>query len=380
MAAKHISGIVLTSSADCKNARITITDNYPYIESIQKYLKKKTEPVLIGVYNYGELILHIVGYKEGKAGSENKHELPPPNDKCLMFGDAIIYSTNKSKSLIPFNSDEYKKFYNRQFEGFEDLGEDDEEEEEGDDDSQNPVDQEEVECDSVASDVDESIKSDDEVDADEADVEEAEAEEAIPKVVANKLKKKPVKVISFQLPKNETAYTDANINGPRVPMRQLAYDNYITLLPEADQSIINDLESAVFRRTLEVCHEKNIIAHFNNSQFMNIYKTMAITNYSHIKQFKHIRDRLLSGDLKAWELPYLSHYEVNPEGWRELQELQDRREEKQLEGDKALATDMFRCRACGQRICTYYQMQTRSADEPMTTFIKCLNCGNRWKQ
>ena len=28
---------------------------------------------------------------------------------------------------------------------------------------------------------------------------------------------------------------------------------------------------------------------------------------------------------------------------------------------------------------TYYEMQTRSADEPMTTFVSCLNCENRWK-
>ncbi len=43
------------------------------------------------------------------------------------------------------------------------------------------------------------------------------------------------------------------------------------------------------------------------------------------------------------------------------------------------ASDMFRCNKCQQRKCTYYQMQTRSADEPMTSFITCLNCGNRWK-
>ena len=30
--------------------------------------------------------------------------------------------------------------------------------------------------------------------------------------------------------------------------------------------------------------------------------------------------------------------------------------------------------------CTYYQLQTRSADEPMTTFITCLNCNNKWKE
>ncbi|BGP36215.1 transcription elongation factor TFIIS [Rhodotorula kratochvilovae] len=37
--------------------------------------------------------------------------------------------------------------------------------------------------------------------------------------------------------------------------------------------------------------------------------------------------------------------------------------------------------ACGRngRRCMYYQMQTRSADEPMTTFVTCLACSNRWK-
>ena len=42
-------------------------------------------------------------------------------------------------------------------------------------------------------------------------------------------------------------------------------------------------------------------------------------------------------------------------------------------------TDQFQCSKCRQRKCTYYQMQTRSADEPMTTFVTCINCGKNWK-
>ncbi|KAL4576035.1 hypothetical protein LXL04_012123 [Taraxacum kok-saghyz] len=42
-------------------------------------------------------------------------------------------------------------------------------------------------------------------------------------------------------------------------------------------------------------------------------------------------------------------------------------------------TDQFRCGRCGKRQCTYYQLQTRSADEPMTTFVTCVNCDNHWK-
>lgn len=46
---------------------------------------------------------------------------------------------------------------------------------------------------------------------------------------------------------------------------------------------------------------------------------------------------------------------------------------------KQPTTDQFQCGKCRQRKTTYYQMQTRSADEPMTTFVTCLNCNNRWK-
>ena len=42
-------------------------------------------------------------------------------------------------------------------------------------------------------------------------------------------------------------------------------------------------------------------------------------------------------------------------------------------------TDMFTCGKCKQKKCTYTQLQTRSSDEPMTTFVYCMNCGNRWK-
>jgi DNA-directed RNA polymerase subunit M/transcription elongation factor TFIIS len=40
---------------------------------------------------------------------------------------------------------------------------------------------------------------------------------------------------------------------------------------------------------------------------------------------------------------------------------------------------MFTCRKCKKTKVTYTQAQTRSADEPMTTFFCCLACGHRWK-
>ena len=40
---------------------------------------------------------------------------------------------------------------------------------------------------------------------------------------------------------------------------------------------------------------------------------------------------------------------------------------------------LFKCGKCKSTKTTYYQMQTRSADEPMTTFVTCSTCSNRWK-
>lgn len=45
-----------------------------------------------------------------------------------------------------------------------------------------------------------------------------------------------------------------------------------------------------------------------------------------------------------------------------------------------MKTDEFKCSKCKKRNTVYTQKQTRSADEPMTLFIRCLECGNEWKQ
>ena len=49
------------------------------------------------------------------------------------------------------------------------------------------------------------------------------------------------------------------------------------------------------------------------------------------------------------------------------------------QGNKA-TSNLFLCTKCNKKETSYFEMQTRSSDEPMTTFITCVNCGNQWKQ
>ncbi|KAJ8605471.1 hypothetical protein MRB53_041416 [Persea americana] len=46
--------------------------------------------------------------------------------------------------------------------------------------------------------------------------------------------------------------------------------------------------------------------------------------------------------------------------------------------ERAISTTM-QCGKCKAKKVAYTQAQTRSADEPMTTFCECMNCGNKWK-
>lgn len=40
---------------------------------------------------------------------------------------------------------------------------------------------------------------------------------------------------------------------------------------------------------------------------------------------------------------------------------------------------LFKCTKCGSGSILVRQLQTRSADEPMTTFFSCTNCNNSWR-
>ncbi|KAA8498127.1 Transcription elongation factor TFIIS [Porphyridium purpureum] len=94
-----------------------------------------------------------------------------------------------------------------------------------------------------------------------------------------------------------------------------------------------------------------------------------------------LRQKVLQGALSAEELVNMSSDELANEQEKKVkEEIKEQciRDAQPFNAPPA-STDQFRCGKCRQRKCTYYQMQTRSADEPLTTFVTCVNCNNRWK-
>ncbi|EIW65771.1 hypothetical protein TREMEDRAFT_72529 [Tremella mesenterica DSM 1558] len=88
-----------------------------------------------------------------------------------------------------------------------------------------------------------------------------------------------------------------------------------------------------------------------------------------------LRNEIVLGYLTAEKLASLSKEDMASESIRAMNEkiANDNLFKAKAVGETQAETDAFKCGRCQQRKCTYYQMQTRSADEPMT------NCGNRWK-
>ncbi|KAJ9684052.1 hypothetical protein PVL29_016511 [Vitis rotundifolia] len=94
-----------------------------------------------------------------------------------------------------------------------------------------------------------------------------------------------------------------------------------------------------------------------------------------------LRRKVLLGQVKPERLLEMGPEEMASDQ-RQLENQQIKEKalfECELGAAPKATTDQFKCGRCGQRKTTYYQLQTRSADEPMTTFVTCVNCNNHWK-
>ena len=146
-----------------------------------------------------------------------------------------------------------------------------------------------------------------------------------------------------------------------------------------DDNISENLEKGIYNYTLEVCEEKNLLKKWANESFVVIYIEKLRTLIINLKN-THLLNKVKAKTLKAHEFVYMNHQQLQPELWEILIEEKKIKDENKYTPKIEASTDNFICGKCKSKKCTYYQLQTRSADEPMTTFVTCLDCGNRFKR
>ena len=372
-----------TGDVECK--QIKQLGNKPVLKDIQTYLKKKTAPVILTSYLYGQKRISMFGYLKGKESEISQHQLPPPYEASELYGSVILIAhSNKSawdaSTIDTFTSSDYEVFYEKACSGELEVDEDDDEKDEV-----------EVEAEAeVEDDVDELVEGDDE-DAEDAIpedelIEEEEAPEAPRVRVARKIKVDPQQ-LQFQFKSTLTVQTVIDpVSVNSVKQRKATFDILKVLVSQhcSDDDILQ-LEFGIYNASLDEAKRRLIPLTWDHETFRWIYTMISKRVASNFQPTSyvgnsHLIERWKDNEFTLDALGHWTPYELEPTHWKELKDQQFRREKRILEGNLAMATDRFRCSRCHKKLCSYYELQTRSAAEPMTIFISCLNCGKRWKQ
>ena len=131
------------------------------------------------------------------------------------------------------------------------------------------------------------------------------------------------------------------------------------LLHKLSSKKAENVEKSVYNYTIQYADSHCIPKTWENKLFMHVYKMKACEIIHSMTDIiiQDIEDKTLSAKTIAFQ-----------------------KETQQDVQDESEITDgIFQCRKCGSKKTTYYSLQTRSADEPMTNFITCVMCKNRWK-
>ncbi len=338
----------------------------PTTKDAAAVLRRATDPALIGQWTWKGYLLHLFGYKTGKTGTENQHVLPAPHEGVPLFGEAVVIAT---EGTAPFAlpSAQWTAFLK------------DQEAEDGGSESEES-DYESEEDEEVEEEAESESESESESDSEsEPELEPEEEEEAplpvkIPRTKRSNKKTPqwlslPVATVDIETPQRDAA-------------RRQIHHFLQAQLTTAEET---ELERAILQHAIAESLKQHIHPVWENREFTVFYDIQVrrvITNFSRNSYVNNPRldVRLREGEFAVSELATMGFPTLCPEKWKDLAEKEMKREAKMLEVDKSMATDMFRCGKCGKRQCTYYEQQTRSADEPMTIFVLCLNCGKKWRQ
>lgn len=151
-----------------------------------------------------------------------------------------------------------------------------------------------------------------------------------------------------------------------------------------DKTKSHNIETGIYNYCIKKAENYGIVKKWDNHMFRSLYINHAIQIYSNVKPDTYIGNNYLlneikNGNIKSYEVAFLSPQELFPKNWEAILEKQNKQKKVMYEERTDQVTDMYKCGKCGERKCTFYQLQIRSADEPMTTFVTCQKCGKKWK-
>ncbi len=153
-----------------------------------------------------------------------------------------------------------------------------------------------------------------------------------------------------------------------------------------NESLGKKLEIVLWNYVLKSCQADQYPLEWSGALTKSVrerYTTRAIgLDIYNLRTNETLRAKIISGELPLKKFISMNAFEMNPELWDPIFERKAAkalRQQARVDPD-TMPDGLLECRRCRSKKTTYFQMQTRSADEPSTIFAHCLRCDNRWKQ
>ena len=270
----------------------------------------------------------------------NQHMLPSPYDEDTYTGTIIVLATSSDKDDYEKSAGSYTNLkvldYETLYAEWSFTSSDDEEEEA-------------------------------DIDDDETEVTDDVVEDPIVQRVIQPIITKPTKT--------KVVFIEC-------PIRDKVIQNFMECLPEINAK---DLETQLLTYIVSQCKLDNIDVDWANKVFWNAYRSKATSLYENMREGGPVQnkekwaEKLKNNEIDAKSFVEMPAEEMCPLRWKEAMDKIIETETKRYSKDASAAVYLY-CRRCKKKSkCDYYQMQTRSADEPMTTFVTCLECDQEWK-
>jgi transcription elongation factor S-II len=176
---------------------------------------------------------------------------------------------------------------------------------------------------------------------------------------------------------------------PKHPCRENLYKKLFELLtkynkdpyfysPDDLQKFSLNLERGIFNYAVS-----NSVSKDWDYMFKHYYINKAVRIYTNLNPDGHIKNtelihRFFKKEFTEFELAYFDSEKLFPSRYYEIIKEYEAQKPKFSKPVEPTNDGAHFCGKCKTNKTTYYQLQTRSADEPMTTFVQCA-CGNRWR-
>lgn len=165
--------------------------------------------------------------------------------------------------------------------------------------------------------------------------------------------------------------------------RAFVASRYASLLSlPVEHPLCVNLEKSTHNWAVKKTESLHDVPASDNRLHMQRYKQKFLEIQKNLKHSPNLRQRIVSGQLKTNKVFELALENLWPRG--PYAKAKEQGIKRDMAKDYNVAHDkdykgIFKCEKCRQYKTTYYQMQTRSADEPMTVFVTCHVCKLTWK-